>query len=304
MRLLVVLAPRQNSAMPSSCRVSSSMSRPAIRWAAMPRRTDQTRARSRRPGKLSGIALKAARNGSRTSAVFLRNGRRWARRIPAKVAEPAARRLAAGNRRGDAGSAGGWRSRKVLTASPLPASAARNAATVSGDAGNAVCRCAAHHSVSGRRRRGRRGGCSPRGRRAGNRRRRLRPRRTSRPAPAGRRWFRARTSRGRCRESDPSGRRDERVSSMRAGGRAVALSRSDPPSGLIARVASGWSGALCLGAVHRYETKVANCGGPGHLRASGSPLRVAGAAPQFRHLRLGTEPADCLALAHPYPPRS
>jgi hypothetical protein len=33
----------------------------------------------------------------------------------------------------------------VLTARPLPASAARNAATVSGEAGNAVWPWAAHH---------------------------------------------------------------------------------------------------------------------------------------------------------------
>ncbi len=33
------------------------------------------------------MVLIAARNGSSTSAVFLRNGRRWARRMPAKVAD-------------------------------------------------------------------------------------------------------------------------------------------------------------------------------------------------------------------------
>ena len=73
--------------MPSSWRVrcsqisaASSLGRNA---AAKPTRI---RARSRSPGKVSGIA-EAARSGSSTSAVFLRNGRRWARRMPAKVAD-------------------------------------------------------------------------------------------------------------------------------------------------------------------------------------------------------------------------
>ena len=75
--------------MPSSWRVSVlDIERAPVREgrnaAAKPTRI---RARSRSPGKVSGIALSAARNGSSTSAVFLRNGRRWARRMPAKVAD-------------------------------------------------------------------------------------------------------------------------------------------------------------------------------------------------------------------------
>ena len=41
-----------------------------------------------------------------------------------------------------------WRSRRVLTASPVAASAARKAATVSGAAGNAVFPWLPHHSVN------------------------------------------------------------------------------------------------------------------------------------------------------------
>ena len=49
--------------------------------------TDQDQGAVAPPGKVSGMVLIAARNGSSTSAVFLRNGRRWARRMPAKVAD-------------------------------------------------------------------------------------------------------------------------------------------------------------------------------------------------------------------------
>ena len=74
--------------MPSSWRVSDAISSRANsegrNAAAKPTRI---RARSRRPGRVSGMVLIAARNGSSTSAVFLRNGRRWARRMPAKVAD-------------------------------------------------------------------------------------------------------------------------------------------------------------------------------------------------------------------------
>ena len=74
--------------MPSSWRVSDAISSRANsegrNAAAKPTRI---KARSRNPGKVSGIALSAARNGSTTRAVFLRNGRRWARRMPAKVAD-------------------------------------------------------------------------------------------------------------------------------------------------------------------------------------------------------------------------
>jgi hypothetical protein len=85
--------------MPSSCRlsepVSSRESSEGRSAAAKPTRIKNRTcgfpcirlARSRRPGKVSGIARNAARNGSTTSAVFFRSGRRCARRIPAKVAE-------------------------------------------------------------------------------------------------------------------------------------------------------------------------------------------------------------------------
>jgi len=50
------------------------------------RETDEQQGAVVQPGQGVGIARKAARNDSTTSAVFLRSGRRWSRRIPAKVA--------------------------------------------------------------------------------------------------------------------------------------------------------------------------------------------------------------------------
>ena len=86
--------------MPSSWRVRCSSVSPAISLgrnaAAKP---TSSSARSRSPGKVSGIACMAARSGSSTSAVFLRNGRRWARRDAGKGA-PTPRR---GGRRRVAG---------------------------------------------------------------------------------------------------------------------------------------------------------------------------------------------------------
>ena len=74
--------------MPSSCRVSAAMSsRANSEGRSAAAKPTSSRARSCSPGKVPGIARKAARNNSTTSAVFLRSGRRWSRRIPAKVAD-------------------------------------------------------------------------------------------------------------------------------------------------------------------------------------------------------------------------